>query len=123
MKNEITTPGKYVDFVQKFVTLLDKQLAYFEENLKEDNLHNIASSMPALISLVNTVGYLREQDGMFLDIRPRTDNQKDFYEYEYAFEMRLNKLIETVLDSKEKDYYISRLTSYMVESRTKQQLM
>lgn len=76
--------------------------------------------MPAIISLVNTVGYLRGQDGMFLDIRPRTENQGEFYKYEDQFETRLDKLIDILMDSDEKDFYIERLESYLIKSRTKQ---
>lgn len=76
--------------------------------------------MPAIISLVNTVGYLRGQDGMFLDIRPRTENQNEFYGYEDLFEKRLNKLIDILMDSDEKDFYQERLESYLIKSRTKQ---
>ena len=77
---------EYTDFVRKFVALLDQQFQEYEQcakNLKDSNdLYRLAVVMPALICLVNTVGYLRWQDDMFLKIRPRTNNQKEFYNYE-----------------------------------------
>jgi hypothetical protein len=76
--------------------------------------------MPALISLVNTVGYLRGRDGVFLNIRPQTEDQAEFYKYEDQFEKRLDKLIDVIMDSDEKDFYKERLESYLVKSRTKQ---
>jgi len=120
-KRQLSTPEEYTNFVMGFVTLVDEQLSVWENRAKnKENLHDLARQMPAIISLVNTVGYLRGQDGMFLDIRPRTENQSEFYKYEDLFEKRLNKLIDILMDSEEKDYYKERLESYLIKSRTKQ---
>lgn len=120
-QKQLATADEYTNFVREFVTLLDKQLSLLEDRERNnENLHDLASQMPAIISLVNTVGYLRGQDGMFLEIRPRTENQKEFYVYEDLFESRLKKLIDILMDSDEKDFYIERLESYLVKSRTKQ---
>lgn len=120
-QKKLFTAEEYKSFVKEFVTLLDKQFAVLEERAEnKENLHDLARQMPAIISLVNTVGYLRGQDGMFLEIRPLVDNQKDLYDYENLFEKRLEKLIDILMDSDNKDYYIERLESYFVKSRTKQ---
>jgi hypothetical protein len=63
---------------------------------------------------------LRGQDGIFLEIRPMTENQREFYKFEDLFEDRLNKIIELILDSEEKDFYIKRLESYLVKVLTGQ---
>jgi len=120
-KRQLSTPEEYTNFVMGFVTLVDEQLSVWENRAKnKENLHDLARQMPAIISLVNTVGYLRGQDGMFLDIRPQTENQSEFYKYEDLFEKRLNKFIDILMDSEEKDYYKERLESYLIKSRTKQ---
>ncbi|MDX1535577.1 MAG: hypothetical protein R3346_02355 [Candidatus Spechtbacterales bacterium] len=120
-RKELSTAHEYTSFVREFVTLLDKQLAVWEDRVKnKESLHDLARQMPAIISLVNTVGYLRGQDGVFLDIRPHTENQSEFYKYEDLFESRLVKLIDVLMDSKEKDYYMERLESYLVKSRSRQ---
>ncbi|MDP3955643.1 MAG: hypothetical protein Q8Q18_00145 [bacterium] len=120
-KQQLTTTEEYTKFVREFVTLLDEQVSVWEDRAKNiKNLHELACQMPAIISLVNTVGYLRGQDGMFLDIRPRTENQSEFYGYEDQFEKRLDKLINMLMDSDEKDFYQERLESYLIKSRTKQ---
>jgi hypothetical protein len=115
---------EYTHFVRKFVTLLDQQFQEYEQcvkNPKDSNdLYRLASVMPALICLVNTVGYLRGQDDMFLNIRPHTNNQKEFYNYEDWFEERLNKLIDILMHSKARAYYQARLESYLVKTRTQQ---
>lgn len=73
---------EYTNFVREFVALLDQQLVIWEESAKDSReLHELARRMPALISLINTVGYLRGQDNVFLDVRPRTENQKEFNDY------------------------------------------
>jgi hypothetical protein len=122
-KKHIKTDKEYTDFVRSFVTLLDEQFNYWEKQTvegKRDDLHYLARQMPALISLVNTMGYLRGQDAMFLDIRPHTEHQQEFYQYEYAFEERMKKFIDMLMASEEKDYYIERLDSYLIKTRTQQ---
>ena len=120
-QRQLSTAEEYINFVREFVTLLDKQLAIFEDFSKnEEKLHELAHVMPAIISLVNTVGYLRGQDGLFIEIRPYTKNQGEFNKYEALFESRLNKLIDVLMGSDEKDYYMERLESYLVKFRTKQ---
>lgn len=119
-KKMIESPEAYTEFVRAFATLLDQQLTLLEGYVNEkEGAHNLIQQMPAMISLVNTVGYLRGQDGMFLDIRPSTENQKEFYEYEDLFEKRLSTLIDFILTSDEKEYYLERLESYFVKARTK----
>lgn len=116
----IESSEAYTEFVRAFATLLDQQLTLLEGYTKnKEGAHDLIQQMPAIISLVNTVGYLRGQDGMFLDIRPRTENQKEFYEYEDLFEKRLGVLIDFLLNSEEKAYYQERLESYFVKARTK----
>lgn len=120
-QKQLSNADEYTNFIREFVTLLDKQLSVWEESVKtKKELRNLAHQMPAIICLVNTVGYLRGQDGMFLDIRPRTENQKEFYGYEDLFEARLEKLIDILMVSDEKEYYRERLESYLIKSRTKQ---
>ena len=117
---KIESGEAYTEFVRAFATLLDQQLTLLEGYMNgKDGAHTLIQQMPALISLVNTMGYLRGQDGMFLDIRPSTENQKEFYEYEDLFEKRLSTLIDFILNSDEKEYYRERLESYFVKVRTK----
>lgn len=62
----ITTANQYLTPVRQYVTLLDKQLKVMEKaSKKKKQVRDVVESMPALISLVNTVAYLRGQDGMF----------------------------------------------------------
>lgn len=120
-QKQLSTAEEYTDFVREFATLLDQQLTLWENSAKnKESLRELARQMPAIISLVNTVGYLRGQDGIFLDIRPHTENQKEFYAYEDLFEKRLEKLIDIMMSSDEKEFYLERLESYMVKSRTRQ---
>ena len=118
-KKEITDAESYLNFVREFVTLLDKQFLVWEQRTENNgSLHELALQLPALISLVNTVGYLRGQDGMFLDIRPRTENQQELYGYEDLFESRLRQMIKKVLDSTERQLYVDTLSSYYIKTRT-----
>jgi hypothetical protein len=140
--SNITTTDEYISFVEKFVTLVDQELSKYEEMVLVEkgavtivdqgeskpelfyvihSIHDVASHMPALISLVNTVGYLRGQDGVFVDFRPSVGRkQNDLYELENLFEKRLEALIDKILGSKEKSYYLQRLDSYFTKTRSKQ---
>jgi hypothetical protein len=116
---EFSSEAEYMDFVEKFASLLDRQMRSFEHQvITESGLQNVTSAMPALISLVNTMGYLRGQDGIFLDIRPSTSQQSTLYAYEDFFEARLSKLIETIMQSELKESYKQRLDGYFVKSRS-----
>lgn len=111
----------YLAFVDTFCALLDSQLLEFEAQAQDPSqLHSIMFRLPALISLVNTVGYLRGQDDLFLNVRPMTDNQQHLYELEQQFETRLGALIQLVLDSHLRDQYIERLQQYYVTTRSGQ---
>ncbi len=111
----------YSNFVRNIVSLLDQEFTAWENKTRNgENLADLARQMPALISLVNTVGYLRGQDGVFLDFRPKTENQKEFYEYENNFEKRLEKLIDILLASNQKKFYLDRLESYFIKVRSKE---
>ncbi len=114
----LNTSDAYTSFVRAFATLLDAELTKWEELAKDkSNYYRLAHIMPALISLVNTAGYLRGQDNMFLDYRPHTDAQKEFYAYENNFEKRLYKLIDLLMASDSKAIYIERLEEYFIEVR------
>ena len=120
-KRQITTGEQYTDFVIKFVTLLDQELLVLEERIKNKKRYSQCCTANASDNLSSyTVGYLRGQDGIFLEIRPMTENQREFYKFEDLFEDRLNKIIELILDSEEKDFYIKRLESYLVKVLTGQ---
>lgn len=118
---KIESAEEYTEFVRAFATLLDQQLTLVEGYMdRKDGVRDLIHQMPALISLVNTIGYLRGQDGMFLDVRPSApENQKEFYGYEDMFEKRLDTVIDFLLHSDEKEYYRERLESYFVKARTK----
>lgn len=118
-KANINNQEEYILFVKQFITLLDEQFNVWEEESQhESGLHSLSESMPAIISLVNTVGYLRGQDGVFLNIRPRTDMQNKLYKLEDIFEKRLQKLIDVLMQSPAKEYYLKRLQKYFIDARS-----
>ena len=109
---------KYVQLFNDFVSLVDKQLERFESETLD--IQTIAKGLPPLISLVNTIGYLRGQDGVFVDFRPQTEQQTYFYKVEDKYEDRLEKLIQRVMNSDEKGFYEQVLHSYFCKVRTLQ---
>lgn len=120
MENAFTSPEEYLEFAKKFYQLTDQQISKFEDKMINGvELNNIVNALPSLISLVNTVGYLRGQDGVFLDIRPAVgENQKILYQMEDEMEARLKKLIDYIKESEYRDYYGQLLEKYFIKTRT-----
>lgn len=119
------TNEEYISMVRVIASLIDTQLRLYETSVEEGSksrLYDVILQMPALISLVNTVGYLRGQDGMFLDIRPKplSEHQKELYSLEHMFEERLYKIIQKLDSSELKDRYIERLNEYFINHRRAQ---
>lgn len=109
---------EYMQMVSTFSFYVDAQMSVFEHAATQGDF-SFVSSMPALISLVNTVGYLRGQDGMFLGIRPEDpDMQRDLYKNEDEFEARLQKLIDGIRGSEFSNEYQKRLQEYFITSRS-----
>ena len=109
------TADEYRDLVQKYSFLVDAQLKLVEEN--EDN-HYLIGFLPALISAVNVIGYLRGQDNMFIDARPWLDFQTELYRNEDAFEHRLSALISRIMNSANSEEYKNRIQEYYMNVRT-----
>lgn len=116
---EVSSVDEYQNLVQEFSYLVDKELSRYEE---ENDVSLIVQHMPTLISLVNTIGYFRGQDGAFLDFRPPdvTSLQVDLYKNENDFEKRLNTLIKKILASPHSEAYKRRLEMYFITSRINQ---
>ncbi len=113
---------EYTDLVEKFSALVDQELSRVESDQREGMDHDIALRLPAIISAVNTIGYLRGQDGMFFDFRPQdiigTGLQGAFYANEDAFESRLQAIINYIGTTKENAFYCERLERYYITART-----
>ena len=107
---------EYKDLVEKFLYLVDSE---FEkcESLKNSDISGLATSMPKLISLVNTIGYLRGQDNAFVDVRPSIDFQDELYRNEDLFEKRLYALIEFINSSEARDKYKFCVKEYFLKAR------
>ena len=117
---KINTQEEYRDLVEKFSWLADQQLRFCEECVAIGSIHEVLGQIPSLISIVNAIGYLRGQDGAFLDFRPHTDYQKELYENEDNFEKRLRAIIEHLMNSELKQEYIDKLQTYYIKTRTLQ---
>lgn len=77
-------------------------------------------SVPKLISLVNMIGYLRGQDGAFLDIRPDSEGgyQDELYNNENEFEKRLTDfLIAIAPEAQRKEALKFELEQYYIKAR------
>ncbi|MBI4122027.1 MAG: hypothetical protein HY461_01715 [Parcubacteria group bacterium] len=111
------TSEQYSQIASDFTSLVKVALKKAKQDVVSDP-YDVALTMPALISLVNTVGYLRGQDGVFVDSMPPGIDHKAMYAVEDECEKELNEIIEILLKSKEADLYRRRLESYFVKSRT-----
>src|SRR6185295_12970749 len=111
---------EYKNLVSRYSWLVDSELALIEKIVKKHPEAMPVESLPKLISLVNVVGYLRGQDGAFIDIRPDgvANFQNELYENENSFERRLHQIIEIVC-SNEQDLqkYRVLLEHYYIKAR------
>jgi len=108
--------------VEQFSWLVNKEMGKAESEEGSGRIHTIASRLPALVLLVNTIGYLRGGDGVFLDFRPEdmrgSGRQGDLYKNQDEFEKRLQVLIDEVSASDEVSFYRDTLERYYVLART-----
>ena len=99
------TAEEYMRMVEQFSWLVDRELKDAEKEISDSpRPWQGAGMLPKLISLVNVIGYMRGQDGVFLDSRPfevSTQFQSDLYKNEDSFEGRLNNLIVKVCETSE----------------------
>lgn len=113
--------AEYLLFAQSFFAMVQSACANAKTEMQASGPDAVIHRMPALISLVNCVGYLRGQDGFFLDDRPKpaSDIQRHLYRMEDEAEKQLNELIELILAADGvKERYKERLTNYFVRSRS-----
>lgn len=115
---EITTPEEYLDFAEKLAYLTNLELGQAEQNLNQG--YDISQRLPALISMVNAIGYLRGQDGMFGHLEPRLnlEDKTALFQNEKEFENRLYTMIDKVMASKYAEDYHRALENYYVRVRT-----
>lgn len=91
------TAEEYIELAKRIAWLVDTELLETENKMSEGRFDLVISKLPKLISMVNMVGYLRGQDGTFLDARPSVgEHQSELYALEDACEARLRKLITYV---------------------------
>jgi hypothetical protein len=104
--------------------LVDAELSALE-SMKDgkERIYFMAERLPALISAVNMIGYLRGQDGMFLDFLPMdfitADIQSPLAINELAFEKRLDALLTEVGKSEQRENFRERLERYYIQARAK----
>ena len=116
----VTSAEDYKTLVEQFSFLVDVELKKFENITSADEANTAALAAPKLISLVNTVGYLRGQDNAFLEIRPKevVGFQKDLYANERVFEDKLKNLLNKISSLGQKKIYDYRIDEYFIETRS-----
>lgn len=124
--SSIQRDTQYLLLATQLAYLVAVQLRRTEDNLSRalesadaGAIRKVIDDMPALISLVNIVGYLRGQDAMFLEWRPEVGpaEQSELYQNEQALEEQLTAVIDRLMASRFAGQYQQRLEEYFVESR------
>ena len=108
------TAEQYRHLVQTYSFLVDAEMKLVEDEPSDSYL---AERLPALISAVNVIGYLRGQHGVFVDARPPLDFQKELYRNEDAFEGRLAALVRRVEASASAGSYAENLRAYYLNRK------
>lgn len=115
-----TTAAEYRQLVEHFSFLVDAEFKKFENINSSEEAHTAALEAPKLVSLVNTIGYLRGQDNAFLDVRPHevVEYQKELYANEDGFEDRLKELLKKIVSFGKTDVYNYYMNEYFIKSRS-----
>lgn len=119
-QEELFSKDQYMNFVSTFVQLLDRELTKRENILREEKDYTtVIAKMPALISLVNTIAYLRGQDNMFVSVQSQIKDHKKLYAYESFFEKKLQTIIETLISLPDiQASYRNKLEEYFITFRS-----
>lgn len=112
---------EYLDVAEKLAGLVDAKLAEIEALPEADRLKSLPEALPALVSLVNTVGYFSV--GLFRYVNakfdPSGEAKRNLQINENTFEKRLQALIDEVGSSSEAELSKQHLERYYVTARTK----
>jgi hypothetical protein len=116
------TVEEYMVMVKQFSGLVAAELKMVEEDAQKGDVYSVVQRLSGLVSIINTLGYLRGQDGFFLDSRPNGlagEYQRQLYAMEDEVETRLWKLIEFVCNTAEgREQYLSHMHTYYLDART-----
>ncbi len=108
---------EYLRFAESFFAMAERECVRMKERIEKEGASAAVHQMPALISLVNCVGYLRGQDGMLYEA-PRSGILGPLYKMEDTVEKHLDEIIQSILAADQvKEVYKERLMNYFVRSR------
>ncbi len=120
------TAEEYMAVARSLTALMLLESHAIEKALRNDEVHTVLQRLPGMISIVNTIGYLRGQDGFFLNERPAgiIDFQKELYALEDAGEKFLNYVTKELCSNPTQIGRLrARLTEYFVQARLPQDLI
>ena len=106
------TSDEYYKLVEKLNNLINNE---FDKNLNsKDNIDEyFVDRIVYLISLVNTIAYLRGDNNFFIQNREiNSDDQEKFYKFENELNNKLREKIQIILESNLKEYYLKKIKTY-----------
>lgn len=111
------TQDEYLQLAENMGRLLEAEYDMTLKSLEAGEIHIAVLKLPALISTVNFIGYLRGQDGMFSEDMPSEVSTK-IRKIEEAWEQHLTELIEkTCMLPGGTVNLRKRLSDYFIEAR------
>jgi hypothetical protein len=114
------TAEAYMAIARSLTALMLLESHTIEKALRSGEIHIVLQRLPGMISIVNTIAYLRGQDGFFLDERPAgvTDFQKELYGLEATGEKFLDYITREICnDPAQISKLRARLMEYFVQAR------
>ncbi len=120
------TAEAYLAIVKGLTALTVLELNAFQDAQRAGKKEAWVHKLPGLISLVNTIGYLRGQDGFFLDHRPA--GLGEYSSTLYALEDKVENILSFNLEELCKDASTisvirQRLLQYFVQARIPQRIL
>ncbi len=109
---KIENEETYKLLVESYYYLVDMELQKAESKMQNDEHESLSFLLPRVMCAVNTIGYLRGQDNIFVDFRPPVNFQRDLYAIEDECEKRLSNLLNYIATTQSKQLFIEEKQKY-----------
>ncbi|MBP7774747.1 hypothetical protein KA078_03070 [Candidatus Woesebacteria bacterium] len=109
---KIENEAAYIFLVESYYYLVDMELKKAESRMQNGEHESLSFLLPRVMCAVNTIGYLRGQDNIFVDFRPPVSFQRDLYAIEGECERRLSTLLNYIATTQSNQLFIEEKHKY-----------
>lgn len=111
---QIEDEAGYKFLVESYYYLVDMELKKAESRMQNGEHESLSFLLPRVMCAVNTIGYLRGQDNVFIDFRPPVSFQRDLYAIEDECNKRLMALLDYIATTQSNQLFIEEKRKYFL---------